>query len=73
MKKPTYRFLRFCMIYSCILAAVAGGIYLYIYFSGIGARTAMLAKLASELSSAPVAVMLIAAIGSVCIEDAIRT
>lgn len=67
MSGEAYFFIKICILAACILAAAALG--LAIYISKIGFAAYHLKAALNELTVSPAAIILIAAIGSVCIEE----
>ena len=67
MSEEAYFFIKICTLAACILAAAALGLAIYIEKTGYTAYH--LYSVLDELKTAPAAIILIAAIGSVCIEE----
>ena len=67
MSEPSYFFLKICAIAACILAASALALAIYIGKAGFSANH--LCTTLKDLTVSPAAIILIAAIGSVCIEE----
>lgn len=67
MCEPAYEIFLKALILSCVLLFCS--IMIFIYIGGVTANTYYLYLLAKELSQIPAALMFIAGIGSVCIEE----
>lgn len=67
MSEPAYIFTKVCAIIACTMAAAA--LCLVVYISDTGNATYYLCNILEELTAAPAAIFLIAAIGSVCLEE----
>ena len=67
MSGGAYVFIKICIILCCVIAFSALQLMLYIEESG--KATFYLLNIFSEMRAMPAAILLLAAIGSVCLED----
>ena len=69
MSRPTYDFLKYYIIASCIILAFS--LLVFVYAGDFSPRTYKLYHLGKSLYDAPAGILAVAAVGSVCIEDII--
>ena len=70
MSKPAYIYLKFCIILATL--PVFAALCLVYYIQHIGGATYLLCKTLEDLISIPAAILLIAAVLSVCLEEQAR-
>lgn len=67
MSDAAFIFLKFCLMLSCLMAVAA--LYTVMYMEETGEVSIYLCHILKELCSAPAAILLLGAIGSVCLEE----